>query len=127
MTVPPSARIAAFISLLFSTVGTNMRRAFQAAVQDPAFLHAMRDPKVLADPVNRAVVRSLEQHAHGGGGIFAQVQSDSSVINKMAPVLAHPFKVGFADSMSSVFLGAGVLMAVAFLVAATVEAMPPAR
>jgi len=113
--------VAAFISLLFSTVGTNMRAAFQAAVQDPAFLHAMRDPAVLADPVNRSVVESLQQHAQGGG-IFAQVQSDSSVINTMAPVLSHPFKVGFAESMSSVFLWAGLLMGVAFLV---LLLMPP--
>lgn len=107
--------VAAFISLLFSTVGTNMRAAFQAAVRDPAFVQAMHDPGVLADPVNRAVVESLQQHARGGG-IFAQVQSDSSVINRMAPVLSHPFKVGFAESMSSVFLWAGLLMGVAFLV-----------
>lgn len=107
--------VAAFISLLFSTVGTNMRAAFQAAVRDPAFVQAMHAPRVLADPVNRAVVESLQQHARGGG-IFAQVQSDSSVINRMAPVLSHPFKVGFAESMSSVFLWAGLLMGVAFLV-----------
>jgi hypothetical protein len=92
-----------------------------AALHDPAFLHAMRDPAVLADPVNRSVVQSLQQHSHRGG-IFAQVQSDSSVINKMAPVLSHPFKVGFADSMSSVFLWAGLLMVVAFLV---LLLMPP--
>ena len=113
--------VAAFLSLLFSTVGANMRAAFVAALHDPAFLHAMRDPAVLADPVNRSVVQSLQQHSHRGG-IFAQVQSDSSVINKMAPVLSHPFKVGFADSMSSVFLWAGLLMVVAFLV---LLLMPP--
>jgi len=113
--------VAAFISLLFSTVGTNMRAAFQAAVHDPAFLRAMHDPAVLADPVNRSVVESLQHHAQGGG-IFAQVQSDSSVINQMAPVLSHPFKVGFADSMSSVFFWAGLLMGVAFLV---LLLMPP--
>ena len=108
--------VAAFISLLFSTVGSNIRAAFQAAVQDPGFLRAMRDPQVLADPVNRAVVRSLQQQAPHGGGIIAQVQSDSSVIDRMSPVLSHPFKVGFADSMSSVFLWAGVVAALAFVV-----------
>jgi hypothetical protein len=61
------------------------------------------------------VIESLRQHVQGGG-IFAQVQDDSSVINRMAPVLSHPFKVGFADSMSSVFFWAGLLMGVAFLV-----------
>jgi hypothetical protein len=108
--------VAAFISLLFSTVGANIRAAFTAAVQDPNFLRAMRDPHVLADPVNRAVVQSLQQQAPHGGGIITQVQSDSSVIDRMSPVLSHPFKVGFADSMSSVFLWAGVVAALAFVV-----------
>jgi hypothetical protein len=107
--------VAAFLSLLFSTVGGNMRAAFAAAAQDPAFQQAMRSPQVLHDPVNRAVVQSLQHHSQGGG-IFAQVQSDSSVIDRMAPVLAHPFKVGFADSMSSVFLWAGVFAAFSFFV-----------
>ncbi|HEY6935323.1 MAG TPA: MDR family MFS transporter [Marmoricola sp.] len=107
--------VAAFLSLLFSTVGGNMRTAFATAAQDPAFQEAMRSPRVLHDPVNRAVVQSLQHHSQGGG-IFAQVQSDSSVIDRMAPVLAHPFKVGFADSMSSVFLWAGIFAAFAFLV-----------
>ncbi|HET8559138.1 MAG TPA: MDR family MFS transporter [Marmoricola sp.] len=108
--------VAAFISLLFSTVGGNIRAAFRSAAQDPAFLQAMQDPQVLADPVNRDVVHSLQQHAQHGGGIFAQVQSDSSVIDRMSPVLAHPFKVGFAESMSSVFLWAGAAAALAFVV-----------
>ncbi|HET8602721.1 MAG TPA: MFS transporter, partial [Marmoricola sp.] len=107
--------VAAFLSLLFSTVGGNMRDAFRAAAQNAAFLHAMHDPAVLRDPVNRAVVQSLQHHAHGGG-IFAQVQSNSSVINTMAPVLSHPFKVGFAESMSSVFLWAAVAASLAFVV-----------
>jgi hypothetical protein len=44
------------------------------------------------------------------------VQNDSSIIDKMSSVLAHPFKVGFADSMSLVLLCGGCFMLVAFAV-----------
>ena len=44
------------------------------------------------------------QNPGQGGGVFAQVQDDSSIISRMPAVLAHPFKVGFADSMSLVLL-----------------------
>jgi hypothetical protein len=44
------------------------------------------------------------------------VQDDSSIINRMSPVIAHPFKVGFADSMSLVLLGGGCVMLLACLI-----------
>jgi len=44
------------------------------------------------------------------------VQDDSSFIQKLDATLAHPFKAGFADSMDGVFLLAGLLMVVGFLV-----------
>jgi hypothetical protein len=42
------------------------------------------------------------------------VQDDSSIIEQMNPVLAHPFKAGFADSISSVFWVSGSLGVLAF-------------
>ena len=39
-----------------------------------------------------------------------------SIIQRMPSVLAHPFKAGFADSMDTVFLLAGCVAVVAFLV-----------
>jgi len=44
------------------------------------------------------------------------VQDDSSIIGRMNAVLAHPFTVGFADSLATVFLIAGVVAFLAFLV-----------
>jgi hypothetical protein len=48
--------------------------------------------------------------------VFARVQDDSSIIDTMNPVLSHPFKVGFADSIASVFWVSGGLAVLAFLV-----------
>ncbi len=98
--------VAVFLSLLFSTLGDNIKGAFTSAAGDPAFRQA------LADPANSALRESLRS----GGGVLDQVQNDSSVINTFPAVLAHPFQVGFADSMSLVLLGGGCVMAIAFLV-----------
>ena len=98
--------VAVFLSLLFSTLGDNIKRAFVSAAGDPAFRQA------LADPTNSALRQSLRS----GGGVLDQVQNDSSVINTFPAVLAHPFQVGFADSMSLVLFGGGCVMAIAFLV-----------
>ena len=44
------------------------------------------------------------------------MSSDSSIINKLDPVLSHPFKVGFSQSMDTVFLFGAIVCAVCFVV-----------
>jgi EmrB/QacA subfamily drug resistance transporter len=96
---------AVFISVLFSTVGTKIATAFQKAAQTPEFQAAVRDPAVAANPANKAVIDALKGASPVSGSL-----DDSSFIGKMTAILAHPFKVGFADAMHTVFwLGAGVL------------------
>ena len=98
--------VAVFLSILFSTLGGNIKSAFVSAAGDPAFRQA------LADPASSALRQSLRS----GGGVLDQVQDNSSVINTFPDVLAHPFQVGFADSMSLVLFGGGCVMVIAFLV-----------
>ena len=45
------------------------------------------------NPLDRQVADAF-LHPSPGGGVLAQVQDDSSIIQQMPPVLAHPFKVG---------------------------------
>jgi EmrB/QacA subfamily drug resistance transporter len=105
--------VAVFLSLLFNTLGDNIKSAFLDAAKTPEFLAAMKDPNVLANPVNAQFVKAL---ASGDTSALASVSSDSSIINKLDPVLAHPFKVGFSQSMDTVFLVGAIVCAVGFVV-----------
>ncbi|MEZ5194636.1 MAG: MFS transporter [Nocardioides sp.] len=107
--------VAVFLSLLFNNLGTNISTEVQKAAQTPAWQAAASDPAVLANPANQALLDSL-QHPTAGGGVIVSVQNDSSIIGQLAPVFAHPFKVGFAQSMDLVFLVAGLVSVLAFLV-----------
>lgn len=107
--------VAVFLSVLFSGVGANIADALEDDARTDAWAQTVRDPAVLADPIDGQVIRELD-HPTPGGGILAQVQDDSSIIDRMDPVLAHPFKQGFADSMARVFLIAGGVGFVGFLI-----------
>ena len=106
--------VAVFLSVLFNSLGTNIRDALMEAVRTPQWAAAVHDPALMSDPVNKAVIESLQHPV--AGGVLDRVQDDSSIISQMADVFAHPFKVGFAASMDSVFLLASGVAAVAFLV-----------
>jgi EmrB/QacA subfamily drug resistance transporter len=99
--------VAIFLSMLFGSVGANIEHAFAdakpqlaALAEDPSFRPSGLDRQVLA----------------GDPRVFEHVRDDSSIIERMDPVLSHPFKVGFADSISSVFWVSGGLGVVAFVV-----------
>ncbi|MGV8850399.1 MAG: MDR family MFS transporter [Propionibacteriaceae bacterium] len=105
--------VAVFLSLLFNTLGDNIKRAFIDAAKTPEFLAAMKDPTVLSDPVNAAFVKAL---ASGDSSALTSVSSDSSIINQLDPRLSYPFKVGFSQSMDTVFLVGAIVCAVGFVV-----------
>jgi EmrB/QacA subfamily drug resistance transporter len=90
--------VAVFLSVLFGSVGGNIASAIEEDSRTPAWQQAVAE-------------------GHGPDrSIVAQVQDDSSVIDRMDPVIAHPFKVGFADSMDTVFLLAACVGVLAFLI-----------
>jgi hypothetical protein len=111
--------VAVFLSLLFSTLGENIKNAFSDAA--PGLEKAAASGQIPHSVLNDQVLAGLKNPGQGGG-VFASVQDDSSIISRMSPALAHPFKVGFADSMSLVLLGGGVVMLLAFLI---LLLMPP--
>lgn len=106
--------VAVFLSILFSTVPDKIAAAFKAAAGTSAFQAAVRDPAVLAEPANRSLVESMTTGG-GGGGVGESVLGDSSFLSQLDPRLAHPFLVGFADSISLVMLVATGILVVAFL------------
>ncbi|MGA8245465.1 MAG: MDR family MFS transporter [Nocardioides sp.] len=107
--------VAIFLSVLFGSVGGNIKNAVHVEAQTPAFQQALQTAAHSSDPLDRQVAASF-LHPSAGGGVFAKVQDDSSIIQQMPTVLAHPFKAGFAESMDAVFLLAGVVAVLAFLV-----------
>jgi EmrB/QacA subfamily drug resistance transporter len=107
--------VAVFLSILFGSVGGNIQHAVQEESRTAAWQQVVNDPDLDPASIDGQVVASL-QHPTPDGGVLGKVQDDSSIIDQMNPVLAHPFKVGFATSMDTVFLAAGLVGVLAFLV-----------
>ena len=99
--------VAVFLSLLFGSVGPNIAGAFDEA--RPQISALAGDPSFTPSAIDKEVLS-------GDPRVFAEVQNDSSIIERMNPVLAHPFKAGFADSIASVFWVSGGLGVLAFAV-----------
>jgi len=110
---------AVFLSILFSTVGDNIQRAFQRLAQTPDFQAAAADPAVQADPANAPVLDML----HGTGGSVPSLD-DSSFINNLDPRLARPFLDGFSDSVDLVLLIAACVMAVGVVLTFLLPELP---
>ncbi|NMO53880.1 MFS transporter [Actinoplanes sp. TBRC 11911] len=105
-----TAGTALFLSLLFSTVGGKIRDAFENA--GPGFQRALADPTIARDPANAPIVNAIR----GGGSLNSSALNDTSFLSHVTAVLARPFKVGFSDSMDMIFLVAGALMVLAFII-----------
>ncbi|WP_370246491.1 MDR family MFS transporter [Nocardioides sp.] len=88
--------VAVFLSVLFGQVGGNISSAFAAEADDPVVAQALADP-------------ALQERIAG-------VEDDSSVIETLPDAVAHPIKVGFAESMDDVFRLAAGAGGIAFLV-----------
>ena len=104
--------VAVFLSLLFSTLGEQHQERVQAAAAgDPAFRQAGQTRHPLNDQALPAVCSTpVRRRARPGAERLLDHRA------RCPAVLAHPFKVGFADSMSLVLLGGGCVMLIAFLV-----------
>lgn len=111
---------AVFLSILFSTVGDNIKAAFAAAVKTPAFQQAIADPAVQSDPANAPVLGLLQP----GSGATLPSLDNSSFINDLDPRLARPFLDGFSQSIDTVLLVAACIIAVGILLTALLPELP---
>jgi EmrB/QacA subfamily drug resistance transporter len=103
---------AVFLSILFGVLPNRIKDAFIAAQSTPDFQQA-----AAAHPDQ---VQALARTAAGG----ADALNDTSFVNKLADALAHPFKVGFSDSMSLVFMITAVIMVVGLVVVFFLPELP---
>ena len=88
---------AIFLSILFSTVAGKITSATAKVASTTAYQQALA--------ANKAVMEGIK---NGGSSAL----NDTSFISKLPSVLAHPFKVGFSDSMSIVFICAAAIMVI---------------
>ncbi|BAL86280.1 putative MFS transporter [Actinoplanes missouriensis 431] len=100
---------AVFLSILFNLLPGNISSAYQDAAKDPAFQQAAADPGQQA----------LLAQAQGGDAL-----SDTSFVSKLTDVVAHPFKVGFSDSVHVVYLIALCIMLVGLVVVLFLPELP---
>ncbi|MEV6772651.1 MDR family MFS transporter [Nocardia sp. NPDC051030] len=92
---------AVFLSVLFTRLAPNIRSELVSAMQDKGFQQALVAGANDGNPADMAFSRGV---LSGDTSAAKSVLGDSSVIQKLNPVLAKPFQVGFAESLSTVFL-----------------------
>jgi hypothetical protein len=101
---------AIFLSVLFNVVGGKIASAYRAAQATPAFQQS-----VAADP---GQMQTLQQ-AQGSSAL-----NDTSFLEKLSAVVAHPFKVGFSDGIQVVFILAAAVMVIGLIVVLFLPEVP---
>jgi EmrB/QacA subfamily drug resistance transporter len=102
---------AVFLSILFSSAPHKISSAFAAARTTPAFQQA-----ATAHP------DQLAQLTKASGSL-----NDTAFLSSIDPVLAHPFLVGFSQSMDLVFMIGAIVLIPAFALAWLVREVPLRR
>ena len=111
---------AVFLSILFSTVGGNIRNAFIRASRTPSFQAALHDPKVLSNPANAPILGLI----HGAGKVSTSTLNDTAFLKHADHRLAEPFFVGFSQSMDLVFISAAGIVFLGFIMVLLMPELP---
>ncbi|MEO9222613.1 MAG: MDR family MFS transporter [Mycobacteriaceae bacterium] len=104
--------VAVFLSLLFSQLTPKISEQLQAAGAQPQFQQAVRDAATGSDPLQAHFAQGL---AARDPSVASSALSDTAFIQKLDPILAAPFKMGFSDAMDYVFICVAVLMLMGFI------------
>jgi hypothetical protein len=96
--------VAAFLSVLFTTLTTNVRDAYAAARGTAEFQQAAA--------AHHDQVQALQGLGSGNSDAFG----DTSFVQQLDAALVAPFKEGLTTSIGTVFLVAAVVVAVGFVV-----------
>ena len=113
---------AVFLSILFSTVGGKVKSAYASAFagSDPNFTAAVNNPSVVSQKANAHFLAGL-QHPGSSGGVDL---NDTRFLHGLNSAIAHPFHVGFSQSMDLVFIFAAAVMLIAFVVSLFLKEVP---
>ncbi len=104
--------VAVFLSILFSILPDKIKSAYTAAAQTLGFRQAAAQ--------HPDQIQQIQNLSQGGSSSL----NDTSFINKFADALSHPFKVGFAESMTVVFYCGAAVMVIGLLVIVFLPALP---
>jgi len=110
--------VAIFMSMLFSSVTEKIVDAFRRPEVASGISDALSDPQVAADPVNSEILGVLQS----GGS--ADVTNDSSFLIGADERLTLPFRIGFVESSLNVFLTAGVIIGIGFVISWFIKEIP---
>ena len=98
--------VAVFLSILFARVTPAIAERLTAAAADPGFRSALTAAARGGDPADASFARGvLERNPDAVGSVLG----DSSIVQRLNPVLARPLADGFADAMDTVFLVTSVV------------------
>jgi len=111
--------VAVFLSVLFSTAGGNIAHAYKNAAKSASFQSLTTDPTVTSAAGNKPLLAILN-----GNKLSSSSLNDTSFLKHADKRLAHPFFVGFSNSMDVIFLLAAAVMLIEFLVLLAVEELP---
>src|SRR5205085_7966905 len=102
--------VVVFLSVLFSTVGPNIGTEYAKAGKTTSFQAVASSPAVAADPGNKPLLTILH-----GQKLPTSNLNDTSFLKHADKHLAHPFFVGFSNSMDLIFVLAAVVMFIGFV------------
>ncbi|SEO08766.1 MDR family MFS transporter [Actinacidiphila rubida] len=104
--------VAVFLSIVYSAVGGKIGSAFADAKGTAPFQQAAQ-----AHPDQ---VKLLNAASSGSAGSL----NDTSFVKRLDPALAHPFKVGFTESMNVAFLVGAAVLVIAVVLALMIKEVP---
>jgi EmrB/QacA subfamily drug resistance transporter len=112
--------VAVFMSILFNQVADKIIEAFSKPEVVAGIQQAVQDPAVLSDPANKEILGVLQ----AGGGAASDVTNDSSFLIGADDRLTLPFRMGFVESSLTVFLIAGIIIGVGFVISWFIKEVP---
>ena len=107
--------VAVFISVLFNSLATKVGEQLKVAFTQQDFLAAVSAQAHSQDP---AVIQGYL------AGLGGQLKTDSSFLQKLDPIIAAPFKIGFSEATHSVFMLVGIVSAIAFVLVMMIKETP---
>jgi EmrB/QacA subfamily drug resistance transporter len=112
--------VAIFMSMLFSQVTEKIVDAFRRPEVATGISEALGDASVTANPVNSEILGILQS----GGSAAADVTNDSSFLIGADERLTLPFRIGFVESSLNVFLTAGIIIGIGFVISWFIKEIP---